>query len=300
VSDSYGASFGKRLNARASTFLSRALPKSNIAVTELKYDEPQFILSTPPATEDAFMTGVHLRLFEKYEYWENGKAAPVSTLRPGESIIYDIKRQPTFHLNSPFHSVHFYLPVATLHAIADEAETRRIEELRYDPGVSRADPLLYGLAGSLLPLFRSPERASQVFLDHLMLTVGHHAAREYGGLVPPVLPVTGGLTFAQEQRAKEMLAADLSGRIRLADLARECGLSTSRFSRAFRRSVGTPPHRWLIRRRLEHAKSLLRCADGSLAEIALASGFADQSHFTRCFTSWVGVSPGQWRRTARI
>jgi AraC family transcriptional regulator len=76
VSESYGDAFGKRLNARATSFLTRALPKSTIAVTELRYEDPQFILSTPPIEENAFVVAVHLELFERYEYWQDGKAAP--------------------------------------------------------------------------------------------------------------------------------------------------------------------------------------------------------------------------------
>jgi len=68
-------------------------------------------------------------------------------------------------------------------------------------------------------------------------------------------------------------------------------------SRAFRRSMGMPPHRWLVRQRIEQAKALLREGRAPLAEISLACGFADQSHFTRCFSAWTGVSPGRWRRT---
>ena len=57
VSDSYGKAFGKRLNAQASSFATRALPKSTIGVTELRYDRPGFVLSTPPTAEDAFVAG---------------------------------------------------------------------------------------------------------------------------------------------------------------------------------------------------------------------------------------------------
>ena len=297
TSDSYGEAFGRRLNARAASFATRTLRKSAIAVTELRYDEPQHILSTPPVEEDAFVAGVHLRLFERYAYWENGKAAPVSVLRPGETIIYDIRRQPTFHLNSAFHSVHFYLPRSGLNAIADECEAARIGDLHYMPGVSRADPILQNMAEALLPLFRHPERVSQVFMDHLLLATGHHIASTYGDLRPTSRSIAGGLAPWQERRATELLAANLSGDLPLVVLASECGLSASQFSRAFRRSMGMPPHRWLVRQRIEQAKALLREGRAPLAEISLACGFADQSHFTRCFSAWTGVSPGRWRRT---
>ena len=296
VSDSYGEAFGKRLNAKASWFISRPFPNSTIAVTELRYEDPQFILSTSPVAEDAFLLGVHLELFERYRYWENDKAAPVSTLRPGETIVYGVERKPTFHMNSRFHSVHFYLHRKALHAIADEAEAPYLDGLRYKPAVSHVDPFLLGVTQRLLPLFRSPESASPILLDHLMLAVGHHVAAAYGGMLPRSRPVNGGLSLSQEKRVKELLAANLSGNLRIADLARECGLSASQFSRAFRRSVGMPPHRWLVQQRIELAKMLLRAPGPSLAEVALISGFSDQSHLTRCFSAWTGMSPGLWRR----
>lgn len=297
ISDSYGEAFGRRLNAQANSFATRALPKSTIAVTELRYSHPEFILSTPPTTEDAFVVGVHMELFERYQYWEDGKAAPVSMLRPGDTIIYDVKRKPTFYLNTPFHSIHYYVRLSALHAISDEAEAPRIHELRYRPAVSHTDPFMRNMARALLPLFKAPSRPSQILVDHLMLTVGHHVVSTYGGLAVSRRRSAVGLSRRQERWAKDLLAGDLSGRMQLADLARECGLSASQFSRAFRTTVGESPHRWLNRKRIERAQALLRGSESSLAEIALACGFCDQSHFTRSFTAWTGISPGRWRRS---
>ena len=75
------------------------------------------------------------------------------------------------------------------------------------------------------------------------------------------------------------LAADIT----LPELAGECGLSVSYFTRAFKPSTGDAPHRWLLRQRVQHAKALLRKTKLSLAEIAIASDFADQSHFSRVY-----------------
>jgi AraC-like DNA-binding protein len=107
------------------------------------------------------------------------------------------------------------------------------------------------------------------------------------------------LTQSQERRAKELLIENLSGEISLAALASECGLPLTTFSKAFRKSVGIPPHRWIIQQRIALAKRLLRDDPMSLAEIALTCGFSDQSHFTRFFSAAVGVSPGFWRRSVR-
>jgi AraC-like DNA-binding protein len=93
-----------------------------------------------------------------------------------------------------------------------------------------------------------------------------------------------------------MLAGDLTGATSLHEIARACGLSVGHFSRAFRRSMGLPPHAWLLQRRVEAAKAMLRRREESLSLIALACGFADQSHLTRVFTRHVGLSPGAWRK----
>jgi AraC family transcriptional regulator len=81
----------------------------------------------------------------------------------------------------------------------------------------------------------------------------------------------------------------------LQQIAAEFDLSVSYFSRAFRVSTGLPPHQWLLRQRVDTAKQLMTIRDLSLSEIAIAAGFANQSHFTRVFSSMVGVSPGAWR-----
>ena len=83
----------------------------------------------------------------------------------------------------------------------------------------------------------------------------------------------------------------MHGRIRLSDIARECGLSVSHFARSFKVSFGTSTHQWLTEHRIDLAKQLLRQTNMSLIEIAIQSGFNDQAAFTRIFHQLVGVSP---------
>jgi len=109
-----------------------------------------------------------------------------------------------------------------------------------------------------------------------------------------------GLAPWQEARAKKMLQDNLMGDISLTQLAGACGLSVAFFARAFKNSTGFPPHSWLTKQRIEKAMSLMLKTDDALVDIALTSGFADQSHFTRVFTKTVGISPGAWRRIHRL
>ncbi|MNV89365.1 Transcriptional activator NphR [compost metagenome] len=99
-----------------------------------------------------------------------------------------------------------------------------------------------------------------------------------------------------EARAKDMLLAAVRDDNSIADIAEACGLSRSYFIKAFRQTVGTTPHRWLLEQRVQKAKDLLGEPGRSIIDIAQSCGFADQAHMTRVFTSLVGVSPGAWRR----
>jgi AraC-like DNA-binding protein len=94
--------------------------------------------------------------------------------------------------------------------------------------------------------------------------------------------------------AKEFLSAHYAENIRLSTLAQIVGLNSAYFIRSFRRATGIPPHAWLLQRRIMIAKQLI--AGGvPLTEVALQTGFADQSHFTRRFKALVGTTPRQYR-----
>jgi AraC-like DNA-binding protein len=293
-SSAYGKEFGDRLRAQSTSFV-RTLKHTNIAVTEVRSDNPEHGLSGSQILEDAFLVAVQLRDYPAHEYFEGGRIAGVTSLKAGQTCMYDMKRNPQFVINNPFHSVHFYFPRAALNLIAEGAEAKRINELRYQPGVGVDDPVVKGLVGSLRPALEHPEQASRLFVEHVTLAVGTHAAKTYGGLLPAP-PPRGGLAPWQMKRVEETLAADLEGDISLADLANDCGLSASHFSRAFRQSTGLSPHQWLLKRRVDMAKTLLPDRKLSLSEVALACGFSDQSHFTRVFARLAGISPGAWRR----
>jgi AraC-like DNA-binding protein len=212
-------------------------------------------------------------------------------------MIYDLRRSPIANIDSAFRSLHFYVSKAVLDWIADDAGAAQIEELDCTPGKRIDDPVALSLASAVLPALLRPDEVNVAFAEHLLLAVATHVAATYGHMRLAQGVVRGGLAAWQERRAKEMLTADLTAGISLSDLASECGLSVSHFTRAFRQTTGLPPHRWLLRQRIERAKVLLRNASISLSDIALVCGFADQSHFTRVFSGATGLAPGAWRRT---
>ena len=109
----------------------------------------------------------------------------------------------------------------------------------------------------------------------------------------------GGLAPWQLRRATEYMTEHLGDPVPLKDLAEQTGLSPSRFGRAFKLSMGISPHRWQMNLRILEAQELLREGKRPQADIALATGFAEQSHFSRVFKEVVGMPPRVWQREHR-
>jgi AraC-like DNA-binding protein len=112
-------------------------------------------------------------------------------------------------------------------------------------------------------------------------------------------PPRGGLASGALRRVKQHIDQHLSEAIKLNELAQIAELSACHFARAFKESVGIAPHRFMTVRRIAAACRLLAEGDAALIQIALEVGFCDQSHFTRCFARFVGVTPSAYRRRYR-
>jgi AraC family transcriptional regulator len=94
---------------------------------------------------------------------------------------------------------------------------------------------------------------------------------------------------------EEYVDVHLEEDLRVEELASHLGMSTPYFARSFRSSAGLAPHAYVMRRRLLRAQELLANTDLSLIDIALATGFADQNHFSRRFHQMMGVPPRTYR-----
>ena len=96
-------------------------------------------------------------------------------------------------------------------------------------------------------------------------------------------------------RARDLADARYFEPLTVRDLAREAGLSSAHFSRAFRAAFGESPHQYLLTRRLERAAALLRNTDRSVTEICWAVGLASLGSFTTSFTRTYGMPPAAYR-----
>ncbi len=142
-------------------------------------------------------------------------------------------------------------------------------------------------------IFNILTNQQQFDLYQSLRRVGHSAA---GRRAVPTTSKKGGLTTWQLRRAVEYIRQHADRPVTIKEIAASIELSDSHFRRAFKIATGLPPHRWLLSVRIGEAQKLLKEGAVPLSEIALATGFGDQSHFSRTFQKVIGVSPRVWQR----
>ena len=186
--------------------------------------------------------------------------------------------------DQPWSYLMFYLDTDWLRSQQEEAGLG--SEFRpFDMTASR-DPLLYqGLQHLHHQLVEAPDPLAREVACHLF-------SRQ---LLARLTPARWDDRPPQHlQRAAELMQDDSASPLSLSQLSAVAGLTPSHFVRAFSHHYGMTPHAYLLDRRIRHARTLLKQGQ-PLAEVALASGFADQAHFQRQFKRRVAATPGQYR-----
>lgn len=274
--------------------VSSALKRTEMAATRIRIATPDLDRIVALPREAAIvLTLARVPFHRELTCPANGLKSDAGV--PAGSLSFcDLRESNQLRLRTAVDAVEFYVPLAALEAVA---ETRgRVDRLSLRNGDIADDPVLMQLSDALALAFARPEEASQLFIDHMARAVAAHVGHTYGGLTAEPAVARGGLAPWQEKRVRDLVEANLDGDVSIDQLAAECRLSTRHLSRAFRQTMGMPPHRWLLHVRVQRAKTHLRQPDLGLVDVARLCGFADQSHFTRIFTQVAGVSPGNWRR----
>jgi AraC family transcriptional regulator len=135
--------------------------------------------------------------------------------------------------------------------------------------------------------------ADKILVESLGTAMFIRIAQRFVGRLP--LSSSKGLSPERLRRVRDYVEAHLDDDLSLTVLADITCLSPYHFSRSFKQATGVGPPRYVIQRRLEHAKRLLRRTRQPLAAIAQEAGFADQSHLTQIFRREMGVTPGRFR-----
>jgi AraC family transcriptional regulator len=137
--------------------------------------------------------------------------------------------------------------------------------------------------------------AGRLYGESLANALAVYLVSRYGARpAAPRIP-GGGMPGRRLRRVLDYIGENLPNDLGVRELARVAGMSPHYFSELFRRSVGRPPHQYVLRRRIERAKESLRNPRRSILEAGLSAGFQNPSHFARAFRHVVGMTPRQFR-----
>jgi len=173
-------------------------------------------------------------------------------------------------------------------------EDLRFAEIAFQPRLFFTDPELWRIAERLKEAAQHAARLPH-YGEALGVLLGHELVRLNDGGQTQAL-ARGGLSGRQRRLVIDFIEEHLGEELRLSALAGLVDLSAYHFARAFKQSVGMPPHRYHIGRRIERAKALLAEPASSVTAVARQLGFAETSSFSATFRKLIGVSPRDYRR----
>ena len=169
-------------------------------------------------------------------------------------------------------------------------------ETTLSPRLFFEDAAVRNTALKLATLIESGSSFDRLYFDALSLVLAHELVRFVGGCPRSDPLARGGLAPWQQRIIIDYIEEHLNEQIPLAKLADLASLSPCYFCRAFKQSLGMPPHRFHRHRRIERAKSLLVNESVSVTAAGLSVGFNETSSFTAAFRKATGLTPTAYRR----
>lgn len=218
-------------------------------------------------------------------------------LRPDVSVPYEVSWQGLSW--TPTRTLYLHLSRDLLSRTADDLECgpARLSLTRRE---RFQDPLLRQIGFALWGELEQSASAGKLYAQAAAQMLAVHLLRNYSSTQVQIKEVSQLLTQRQVKHVLDFVTANLSQDLTLEALAEQVGFSPYHFARLFRRTTGESPHQFVLRQRIEKAKYLLRETSAPMAQVALESGFANQSHLTHSFKRYVGLSPRPYRLKSRI
>lgn len=190
-----------------------------------------------------------------------------------------------------------YLRQSTYAAAVSEMYGCDVAAAEITPRFAILDPLLEQLALTIAGALRDGTVRDGLYVDTLAQMIAVHLARHHSAQsLPAQRQTVDTVSTWKIRRLIDFIEENLDRDLSLEALAAEVNISPLYLPRAFKAAVGQSTHQYVLRRRIERARTLLGNSDMPIAEIALCSGFSSQSHLSNWFLRFVGVSPAVYRR----
>ncbi|MGB6310281.1 MAG: AraC family transcriptional regulator [Steroidobacteraceae bacterium] len=215
--------------------------------------------------------------------------------QPGNAMLMSAGQDSVWHCSEPIDELHVFLDPTIVEEVAQEVGSRRFELI---DGVGIVDPTIREISLQLLAEIEHPGMGTRLFADTMAraLALQIIRRRSTARFIEAARPAC--MTPRQLRAATDYIESHLGQDLSLESLSAAPAMSPFRFARAFKRATGQSPRQYVITRRVERAKELLR-SGGGIADIAHRVGFSTQSHFTAVFHRHCGITPKRFRDALR-
>ncbi|QBD75753.1 AraC family transcriptional regulator [Ktedonosporobacter rubrisoli] len=202
--------------------------------------------------------------------------------------------------SEPLHLLYIHLSQELLSRTAQELTKHDPARLDLIGHAGFHDPLLSQLALALWRELEQSAPAGKLYGQAAAQMLAVHLLRHYTAFSIDIQERSQGFTPRQMNHLVDFILAHLSENLSLETLAQQVGFSPYHFARLFQETTGKSPHQFVKQQRIERAKKLLRETDVPLAQVALESGFSNQSHLTRVFKHHLNLTPRVYRHDRSI
>lgn len=242
---------------------------------------------------------LHLDGFVKVDRWV-GVSRESRMIPPGGTFMVPGGMDFRVRLGDPLSTMHFYLRRQVIQEVARDLWKGDPERIEFLPRIGEVDPLIERIILDIREELLDPGSMGEAYVDHLARAAAARLIKSHTSDRSRVRPQVAAAGDGRRKivQATEYVNAYMHRTIRLEELAVALDVSVSQLAALFKRTLGQPPHRFIMNLRVARAREMLVTTALPLTEIALACGFSHQEHMTRIFKRETGLTPAVYRRDA--
>jgi len=212
---------------------------------------------------------------------------------PGEIVIVSANQSSWWEWNGYLDDIQLLLDPSAFDAAAAELSDRPVQLL---DGMGIIDPIISELFFQISAELTCARPTAPLFEESITTALIAHLLRYHSTLRTRLALQRIDIAIHRLRIALEYIDAHLGDDLRLSDIAAETNMSLFHFARGFRKAMGRSPHRYIMARRIDRSKVLLRESSDEISMIARNVGFSTSSHFSALFRAECGITPRQYRQ----
>jgi AraC family transcriptional regulator len=214
----------------------------------------------------------------------------------GVTTLLTRAESSSWRWSSDIEVTHFYIPPALMAKTASDAFDRDAQSVELYDLLSAEDPVLTWIADQMVQEVAAGGPGGRLCYDALSLQASVHILRKYASVQFKLPCSQGRFRPAHARLIEDYIEQNISRNITLEELANICNCTAIQFARKFHAHYGMRPHAYVLARKVDCACRHLQRDRLALKEIALLSGFSDQSHLNRIFRRHKGITPAEYRK----